>query len=103
MVTVMRKNGYSTPGPTPSNIKLLARNHIVYTLSEPTRAEVRQVNYARRQFQFENEGLFAPQSKPFRALGHPVYLDSVSLVKSALGQMPRKPVSRWGVWLFKEK
>ncbi|KAF7233971.1 hypothetical protein EG68_12068 [Paragonimus skrjabini miyazakii] len=93
MTAVMRKNGYNSPGFTHSNLKLLARNHIVYTLNEPTRAEVRQVNYARRQFQCENEGLFAPQSKPFRALGHPVYLDSVSLVKSALGQMPRKPVS----------
>ncbi|KAF8570705.1 hypothetical protein P879_02121 [Paragonimus westermani] len=91
MTTIMRKNGYGFSGHEPSQIKLLARNHIVYTLSEPTRAEVQQINYARRQFQCENEGLFAPQSKPFRALGHPVYLDSVSLVKSALGQMPRKP------------
>ena len=47
--------------------------------------QVRKVNYDRRKDQINNQGFVSLKQKPYKAIGHPVYLDNRKLITEALG------------------
>ncbi|XP_067938208.1 coiled-coil domain-containing protein 60-like isoform X2 [Watersipora subatra] len=53
--------------------------------SKPTRDEVRKINYDRRTDQINNQGFVSLKQRPYRAIGHPVYIDNKKLITDALG------------------
>jgi len=53
--------------------------------SIPTREQTRKLNYDRRQNQMNNRGFVSLKQEPYKAIGHPVYIDNKRLITDALG------------------
>lgn len=47
--------------------------------------QVRKDNYNRRTDQINNQGFVSLKQEPYKAVGHPVYLDTKSLITDTLG------------------
>ncbi|XP_069475276.1 coiled-coil domain-containing protein 60 isoform X2 [Ambystoma mexicanum] len=66
-------------------LKVQARSESAYNCWEPTREQVFWANYQRRQKQL-TVGFRSPCSKPYQALGAPLFLEAKKLILHSLGQ-----------------
>ena len=77
-----------TPLPIPSNVgvAIQARNSTVYSVSVPTRDEIRKENFLRRSQQLSHQGFWTAITRPYEEVGGPIYLDVKKLLLDSLGQ-----------------
>lgn len=67
-------------------LKIQARSIDVYNPTDPSRDEVRKLNFARRSAQLSGQGFQSANHKPYHGIGDPFYLDEKKLILHALGQ-----------------
>ncbi|WAR16454.1 CCD60-like protein [Mya arenaria] len=81
------------PIPASKGQKLLARDTINFNPQYPSREEVRQNNYNRRQYQMSAMGFRSANHKPYIGIGDPFYLDEKKMILHALGQWAEDEIS----------
>ncbi|XP_053329431.1 coiled-coil domain-containing protein 60 [Spea bombifrons] len=67
-------------------VKIQARSPTLFKCWEPSREEVFEAHYHRRQKQLTQQGYYCPNYTPYEDLGHPLFLEAKKLILHSLGQ-----------------